>query len=48
MSKERYDACSLFPNKDNPYDRDIIELRIGDEKKHGEQIDGQINLFDSV
>lgn len=46
--KARYDACGLFPNKENPYGRDIIELRSGAEKKTEEQIDGQLNLFDSV
>ena len=45
--KAGYDACGLFPNKDSSYDRDIIELRIGNNKTE-EQIDGQINLFDSV
>ena len=46
--KAGYEACGLFPNKENPYGRDIIELRIGAEKKTEEQIDGQLNLFDSV
>lgn len=43
--KAGYEACGLFPNKENPYRRDIIELRIGTEKKTEEQIDGQMTLF---
>ena len=43
--KAGYGACGLFPNKENPYGRNIIELRIGAEKKTEEQIDGQMTLF---
>ena len=43
--KAGYDACGLFPNKENPYGRNIIELRIGAEKKTEEKIDGQMTLF---
>ena len=43
--KSGYEACGLFPNKENPYNRDIMELRIGGKKKQEEQIDGQMTLF---
>lgn len=46
--KAGYDACGLFPNKENPYDRDIIELRICNNRDSEEQIEGQINMFDNV
>lgn len=43
--KAGYEACGLFPNKEKPYGRDIIELRIGAKKKTEEQVDGQMTLF---
>ena len=46
--KAGYEACGLFPNKENPYGRYIMELRIGGKcrkKKQEEQIDGQMTLF---
>lgn len=46
--KAGYDACGLFPNKENTYSRDIIELRICNNRDSEEQIEGQINMFDSV
>lgn len=46
--KAGYDACGLFPNKENLYERDIIELRICNNRDSEEQIEGQINMFDNV
>ena len=46
--KAGYCACGLFPNKENTYGRDIIELRICNNRDSEEQIDGQINMFDNV
>ena len=46
--KAGYDACGLFPDKENPYARDIMELRICNNRVPEEQIDGQINMFDNV